>query len=382
MKNILENIDKIVFKTNILKEEIEVVYKKDKKNYYVDKNYFLKIPHIEKDGRICLYGNINIEINESSLIDHEVVIDKYIPFLFSIDRINKLIELVTELKYYIDECSELEIQESAIKKINKRKEINTTEGFIEFLEEITQKNYNGKFGIYINDILQCKIWKNGKLIRLDFNIYEKSCERVLKKDDYKFEGKKILFVGMGSVNSYILKNILLEKPKYIEIFDPKKFKMTNMFRHAFYSESKYKVEAVKEFMKPILDIKLVTHKREFLIEECEIEEYDYIFISVDNVISWFKIMEQIKEMNGGNFILTGISAFGRYGKFVEVKIKEEIELKFFQFLKFAPEMERKRVVTGGCGTSTAIYNELELLMLSKEVLNNKNNEVNKIEFDF
>ncbi len=380
MKIILETDKEINFEVKVLSDIIKVNYNKLKQNYYVDEKYFLTIPHIEKDGKVCLYGNERIYINDEGILNHEIIVGKYIPFLFSLDRKNKLIELVLELKYYMSFYNNLEITETYIKKVNNKKNIETTNDFKDMVNKLSDIRYNGKFGIYVNNILQCKVEKNGKNLKIDFDVFETACVRVNKNKTNKFNGKSILFIGMGSVNSYILKNILIEKPKYIELFDNDKFKLANIFRHAFYIPKEFKVIAVEKFMKQIPEIKVQAHKKNFSLEDCKKDNYDYTIVSVDNIISWTTIIEQLEEIKTEKIILIGISAFGGFGKCIQITNHKNIKKSFLEFMNFSSGEPRRRVVTGGCGTSTAIYNEFDLLYLSREVINNCSEEVLKVDF--
>ncbi len=61
--------------------------------------------------------------------------------------------------------------------------------------------------------------------------------------------RKTCFIGVGSVNSYIIKQCLARDIKEVVLIDKDTFKIDNAFRFAFPYKNKSKIECVQEFTK-------------------------------------------------------------------------------------------------------------------------------------
>lgn len=374
--------NKYLFKYN----ENNICYDSDSKQFFLDKNLYTKIPHVMPDGNLCLYGNRNVQLNEN---DEEILVkntlEVYIPWLFNIPSEIKVIEFINEIEYYLKniykkKVNKLKNTENVFKTIN----ISTP---IELWETIDMLKINKIYEIYPNQYPEYKIYikKNKDNFVLNYDLYNKARLRILGSD-YKDLDEKTCFIGVGSVNSYIIKQFLARNIKEIVLIDKDTFKIDNAFRFAFPYKNKSKIECVQEFIK-ILNKPIKIQSYNIHIDSQSSEQYikncTQIFVSVDDFYSWLEVCVYLKihALETAKITFVGIDVFGGFGKFINTNKANIIE-DTKKFLFFNEGSRRRMMIGNGCGKSLAVYDEEALSKLSKKVINENEiiGEVVKVEF--
>lgn len=363
-----------------------IFYDTREKGFYFEKDLFGKIPHILANGKLCLYGNVDIqlkELNEEIMIENTLGV--YIPWLFNIPPEIKNIEFINEIEYYINKIFNKKVRRfKRVEPIYKTIQVITP---VDLWETIHTLKFNKIYEIYPNKYPEYKIYikrtKNEYIINYD--LYNKSRLRVLGVGKKDIKGK-ICFIGVGSVNSYIIKQCLARNIEELVLIDNDIFKMDNAFRFAFPYKNKSKIDCVKEFSKILnnpavitgYNVKINSDSSKRYISGC-----DTIFVSVDNFYSWIDVFIYLKNNISDEIkiIFAGVDAFGGYGKYI-ITDGKRIEENFKKFLFFNDEEGRRYMVGNGCGKSLAVYDEEDLNKLAKHVILDINEigKVKKVEF--
>jgi tRNA A37 threonylcarbamoyladenosine dehydratase len=354
---------------------INIYYEyKDKKIIYLDKSYFGKIPHVMMDGSLCIVGNQVVqlkELNEEEMLKN--CIEIYIPWLVSLPENLKVLEFLSELQYYCKNLLEYK-KVNPLRKIDltiaKGICINDVNGLWETISSLPK---NKIFRLYTSKYNRASVYilKTQNEIKVNYDRYTKACQRV-SGINYDTIRKKVVFIGVGSVNSYIIKNLLSKELNKIVLIDDGMFTVDNVFRFAFPYKNKYKIDAVKEFCKILnKDILIQGYKIKIKSESSSrfISDCDEIYVSVDNPNAWIDIKIYLEKNCNKNqkIIFVGVDAFGGFGKFVHVNIKNLAE-GFRNFIFYDNGSGRKSMIGNGCGKSIAVYDEENLNKLAKEAI--------------
>lgn len=344
--------------------------------FYVDKAFFGKLPHVMLDGKLCINGNISVEFQEMNKNSIEIILDEIFPWLISLDPELKVAEFLMEIEYYL------------INLVRSKDVIFETD-VKNFHESIYIKNPIDLFEIIYN--LEDNLWYN--LMPINYQQFNISIKRDLSKNvfyvcknekskasqrvlglNYRLFEKKVAFIGFGSVNSYIFKKMISHGCNDFVLIDNDRIEKGNIFRHAFSYEKCLKIEAGRRFAH-FYDKTIKLKKKNCLINEKSVNfifDREIIIVSVDNPLSWVEILRYIQSYASLNsiIVLVGIDAFGNYAKFEFVKSIENRGLfynKMLNFLKYIGKGTRKSMIGNGCGKSLAIYSERTILMLAEEV---------------
>ena len=371
--------DDIIFKI----DDIDFKYNVTEKNFYTDKDWFGKVPHIMRDGKICIFGNIEFHLNE--LVEEnslESIVSKYIPWLFRLPLELKLLEFLFEIEYYVGSYLGYDAKESKLKnKLNQTKiKISTVEQLWETIEEM--ENYS-TYEIYIKSYEDYSIFlrKEKNIIYYERDAYKKARQRITGKKCDNLIGKTA-FIGVGSVNSYIIKYGLANGLNDVVLIDHDKYTVDNAFRFAFPYKGKKKTYAVKEFCKNLDSVNLRLFNLNIradsdadIINDCK-----RIIVSVDNFMSWIQIASFLEKncSDDVEIILAAINNFGENAKFVKTKPRQIINTTY-DFLFKSKITERRELIGNGCGSSIAIYDEELLIKLAKKVIRSLIETINEDE---
>lgn len=368
------------------------------KNYYVDQSFYGIVPHVMFSGGICLHANADMKIIEHEQSGFNEINEEYVKALFELGREQAVLEFLNEIEYYLimtnikKYSDKFNIKRKAIKqsKITNivNYEIETTEDFHRFIESIFKDETEKiSYDIYTSNTKIVEIRKDKLKVNYNYEFYEKNRLRV-SRNLSKFNSKNVLFIGVGSVNSYIIKQMISEKPAKIDLVDPSSFKQSNALRHAFYKKNGKKAISTQKFINNVYSECLVNaYVTNF---ECTLnldyENIDYIFISVDNLNSWFSCYVHLKACNlnpQAKVIFVGIDGYARYGKFLYISFADLNDNKLIQFLTYNSSIHtsRKMMVGAGCGSSTAIYTEYDLNKLAKETLIKDLSNIQEVSFE-
>ena len=374
--------NKFTFKYN----ENSICYDSANKQFFLDKNLFSKIPHVMPNGSLCLYGNRNIQLNEN---DEEILVRNtlkvYIPWLFNMPSEIKVIEFINEIEYYLKKIYKKKVNKfKNIEHIFKTIKISTP---IELWETIDTIKINKVYEIYPNKYPEYKIYirKNKDGFVLNYDLYNKSRLRILGHD-FKAIHEKTCFIGVGSVNSYIIKQCLARDIQEIVLIDKDTFKIDNAFRFAFPYKNKSKIECVQEFIK-ILRKTIKVEGYNINIDSKSSKQYirncTRIFVSVDDFYSWLEVLVYLKinVLETAQITFVGIDVFGGFGKFINTNKNNIIE-DAKKFLFYNEGGSRRMMIGNGCGKSLAVYDEEALNKLAKKVINKGEviGRVEKVEF--
>lgn len=351
----------------------------------VSKKFFGEIPHVLSNGYLCISGNTDIRMSDGDDVIKETI-NTYTPWLFSLSANFRVAEMLAELDYYIE--SLLGYSCSVLKRTSK---FPTDTKLIYIMnpsdlwEEI-EKMELGSWYKFIpanleNHFIYLMRVKNNKFA-IYYDAFSKSRMRVSGNNYNKFsESKNIAFIGVGSVNSYILKKLASEGANKFILVDDDIVKVDNLFRFAFPYPSKKKIDAASFFINKAYPSSHVTKKYFKINKDTKniLADTDIIFVSVDNFKSWLEVIPYVAKNSNieTSIYLTGIDIFGSYGKFLHVKksLKNDSEFinKMVEFLTFIPseKAERKQMIGNGCGKSIAIYDEFSLLKLASAVCKNQ-----------
>ena len=371
--------DDIIFKI----DDINFKYNVTEKNFYTDKDWFGKVPHIMRDGKICIFGNIELHLNE--LVEEnslESIVSKYIPWLFRLPLELKLLEFMFEIEYYVGSYLGYDAKESKVKnKLNQTKiKISTVEQLWETIEEM--ENYS-TYEIYIKSYEDYSIFlrKEKNIIYYERDAYKKARQRITGKKCDNLIGKTA-FIGVGSVNSYIIKYGLANGLNDVVLIDHDKYTVDNAFRFAFPYKGKKKTYAVKEFCKNLdlvnlrlFNLNIRANSDADIINDCK-----RIIVSVDNFMSWIQIASFLEKncSDDVEIILAAINNFGENAKFVKTKPRQIINTTY-DFLFKSKITERRELIGNGCGRSIAIYDEELLIKLAKKVIRSLVETINEDE---
>lgn len=360
--------DDIIFKI----DDINFKYNITEKNFYTDKDWFGKVPHILRDGKVCMFGNIELHFNE--LIEEnslESIVSKYIPWLFRLPLELKLLEFLFEIEYYVGSYLGYEAKEGSIKNnLSQTKiKISTVEQLWETIEEM--ENYS-TYEIYIKSYEDYSIFlrKEKNVMYYERDAYKKARQRITGNKCNNLIGKTA-FIGVGSVNSYIIKYGLANGLNDVVLIDHDKYTIDNAFRFAFPYKGKKKIYAVKEFCRNLdkVNLKLFNLNIRADSDANIINDCKRIILSVDNFMSWIQIASFLEKncSEDVEIILAAINNFGENAKLVKTNSKQIVNTTY-DFLFKSKITERRELIGNGCGRSIAIYDEELLIKLAKTVI--------------
>lgn len=379
------DVNAVIKKDNILFtiDDIDLKYNITEGNFYINKELFGKIPHILKNGKICMFGNVEFHLNE--LIEEnslDSIVCKYIPWLLRLPLELKLLEFLFEIEYYIKNYLGYEIKEETIKNkfIQSIIEIDTVEQLWETIEEMD--NYR-VYEIYIKKYEDYSIFlrKERNIIYYGRDAYKKSRQRITGRKCNNLAGKTA-FIGVGSVNSYIIKYCFANGLNDVVLIDHDKYTVDNAFRFAFPYKGKKKIYAVKEFCKNLdkVNLKLFNLNIRADSDANIINDCKRIIVSVDNFMSWLHIASFLEKNCSENveIILAAINNFGENAKLVKTSPKQIVNTTY-NFLFKSRITERREMLGNGCGRSIAIYDEEILVKLAKKVVKSLVEKINEDE---
>ena len=360
--------DDIIFKI----DDINFKYNITEKNFYTDKDWIGKVPHILRDGKVCMFGNIELHLNE--LIEEnslESIVSKYIPWLFRLPLELKLLEFLFEIEYYVGSYLGYEAKEGSIKNnLSQTKiKISTVEQLWETIEEM--ENYS-TYEIYIKSYEDYSIFlrKEKNVMYYERDAYKKARQRITGNKCNNLIGKTA-FIGVGSVNSYIIKYGLANGLNDVVLIDHDKYTIDNAFRFAFPYKGKKKIYAVKEFCRNLdkVNLKLFNLNIRADSDANIINDCKRIIVSVDNFMSWIQIASFLEKncSEDVEIILAAINNFGENAKLVKTNSKQIVNTTY-DFLFKSKITERRELIGNGCGRSIAIYDEELLVKLAKTVI--------------
>lgn len=353
--------------------KIKVEYRIEKRKFFVDKDYFGKIPHVMKDGSICLYGSIEIclnDLNEESSL--KSIVSTYIPWLFNLPLKLKLLEFIFEIEFYISNYLGYRTAEKTLRKnkIYKKIKIGLVSQLWETIEEMESFCI---YQIYIENYEDYAIFlqKENRTIIYERDTYKKARQRVTGAKCNNITGKTA-FIGVGSVNSYIIKYCLANGLNDLILVDHDKYTKDNAFKFAFPYKGKKKIYAVNEFCKNLENINLKFYNTNInaksnkeIVNDCK-----RVIVSVDNFFSWKDIANYLSNScldSNIEIIFAAINNFGENAKFVKTN-PQKVQKVIDDFLFNSKTKCRREMIGNGCGKSIAIYDEEILIKLAKNVV--------------
>ncbi len=362
----------------------------------VSESYYGKVPHVMSDGALCINRNIEVDFWEKSEIQFAKSIFIYAEWLLNLPNKYCIAEILSELDFYLQSylSKSVAIDESTIQfdKCIKKIICSTDELWFQ-LENIKVSAWHKFSPIDLeNYYVYVKRTDNDKY-KINFDSCSKAKMRVsgLNFNSVKYNAT---FIGVGSVNSYIIKYLFSKGLKDITLIDNDTVRVDNMFRFAFPYIDNKKIDAVEQFAKSTLSDFNIEKIDDIVTKESEFNLYnaEMIFVSVDNMISWFNICNYLVNNISSDTIVcfVGVDIFGGFGKYIKILYKSEekelFKFNFYKFLSFEVDdkvlQERKQMIGNGCGKSIAIYTESHLLALAKSVCAEENfNEVYYVPFE-
>lgn len=346
------------------------------KNIFVDNRYFCLIPHIMENGQICTTGNKSIELQESEIDKFGLVLDEYLPWLISLDPNLKVVEFLGEISYYLGRKYKTEVKMTVERPSSfESLQITNPNNLWESINELKQNVWYRISPIGIEHyVVYLKHTGNKSQFTVFDDQSRKASMRVLGLNFEVFDRSSV-FIGVGSVNSYIIKSLIAHEAKKLVVIDDAKVETGNAFRFAFPFKNVAKVEAVRIFASLVdKDIKVIKKKKKIGIEsENYIQDNDYIFISVDDPFSWIDTCVYASNYAKSNsrMVLSAIDAFGNYAKYSIISMnqsKVKIYERIRDFLFYSDDHPRKEMIGNGCGRSLAIYNEGTLIDFAEQVV--------------
>jgi len=241
------------------------------------------------------------------------------------------------------------------------------------------KNYS-TYEIYIKSYEDYSIFlrKEKNVIYYERDAYKKARQRITGKKCNNLIGKTA-FIGVGSVNSYIIKYGLANGLNDVVLIDHDKYTVDNAFRFAFPYKGKKKIYAVKEFCRNLdkVNLKLFNLNIRADSDANIINECKRIIVSVDNFMSWIQIASFLEKncSEDVEIILAAINNFGENAKLVKTNSKQIVNTTY-DFLFKSKITERRELIGNGCGRSIAIYDEELLVKLAKTVIKSLEEKIN------
>lgn len=366
-------------------ENINIRYNDETKKFYVDKSFFSKAPHVMRDGSVCFFGNANISINESlDRVFIEKAITVYIPWIIYNKEDIKVLEILGELDYYIpvlkgigtdiiQEMTKTDATEVCISNPRELWEVfsGLNDGRIYYIFPINFKDY----GVYVQYL------KVKNKYNIDYQHSKKARQRVIELDSPIYDLKSC-FIGIGSVNSYMIKTCLMYGMTKLTIIDNDKFEVGNAYRFAFPYKNKSKIDCVSKFCSNFPEVNVKKHgvNIEKNTTKDYLEDNEIVYVSVDSFESWFYVFFYLNQFKYKMFqvVLLGIDVFGGYGKYIRFNCDDEFVNNFIDFLCDEKAGKRKNMIPNGCGKSLAIYNESSILKLCSEAF--KSNEIGVVKY--
>lgn len=346
----------------------------------VNSEFFGLIPHIMPDGEICISGNSHIRFKEKDTEVFYRTISIYAPWLFNLPPSLKVAEMLAELEFYIitylgAKCKVTRLKFSPEKFTTK---------IILNPEDLWNKINDLEVGIWYKmypfEHNNHYVFIQKNIVGYDvFHDYQAKAKMRVSGANFNTYNAKSAFIGVGSVNSYVIKALFSRGMNNIILIDDDSVKVDNMYRFAFPYHGKKKVDAVEHFLKVTTSnmnviknkIRISDNSKDMLLDA------EVVYVSVDSFVSWLTVLIYLcKHLKSGTLVyLVGIDAFGGYGKFISIKYEgntfdlAKIFLSFLDY-KSSGDEERLPMIGNGCGKSIAVYSELDLLKLSDAVATN------------
>jgi len=331
-------------------------------------NMFGIVPHIMEDGTICTAGNQSISYSETDKNILEIALFEYLPWLLSMSPQLKLTEIMNEFEYYCRVLFSITIQVMQKKPALYRNRVIFHPQ--DLWEAVLEMEDGFWYRFDVNDTNGEKIFLHKvsgfKVMQVYRDLRSRASERVLGKG-YKNFDRKSCFIGIGSVNSYLIKKLVAHGLSSLVVIDDQKVESGNSFRFAFPYKGMYKVNCVKRFASLVSsDINVVRYRKRINENSRDSLDYlEYVFISVDNPFSWYNSFNYaVLSAPKSSIVLCGIDIYGSFGKFIVIsgnKSTPEKNALFAQFMRYEKAGERKPMVGNGCGNSVAIYSEKNLI---------------------
>lgn len=344
----------------------------------VPSEFFGKIPHVMEDGEVCVFSGIDAYIESYEDFELRETIITYIPYLFGLSPEEKVSEMLLELDFYIPAI----LQRNCLRKKNidivnfTNIEVLNPQNLWESIMLIEDEEWYKVSPVNLeNEYVYIKKNKTKYLIQFDEGFKAK-----LRVSGNKVDllNGKTAFIGLGAVNSYVLKKIFSMGVTDFILIDDDKVEVGNLFRYAFPYNGSYKIDAASRFME-LVDSKVKiekVYKKVVYEEETKTSDYlsnaDRIIVCVDTFFSWVQVKKYVEKYAkfGCEIVFIGIDVYGNYGKFFKIKREGTVLKELFpKFLLDKNEKyERKHMVGEGCGNSLAIYDEENIMTLVNKMI--------------
>lgn len=350
----------------------------------VSSDFFGEIPHVMEDGEICLFSGVDAYIESHEDFELRETIVTYIPYLFGLSPEEKVSEMLLELDFYISTI----LQKNCLRKRNidivnyTNVEVLNPQDLWESLMLIENEKWYRISPVNLeNEYVYVK--KNATQYFIQFDEGFKAKLRVSGNEVNLLNGKTV-FIGLGAVNSYVLKKVFSMGVKDFVLIDDDKVEVGNLFRYAFPYNNSYKIDAASRFMElvdPKVNIVKIYEKVVYK-EETKTKDYlsnaDRIIVCVDTFFSWVQVKNYVEKYAkfGCEIIFIGIDVYGNYGKFFKINREGTILRELFPkfLLNKNEKYERKNMVGEGCGNSLAIYDEKNIMSLVDKMIESEISE--------
>ncbi len=359
----------------------------------VNKSFHGKIPHVMLDGALCVSGNTAMNFWDNEIVLFWKTIDVYTPWLMGLQPNYCVAEMISELEYYVvsklDSKFKYVSDKDVPSQFTNKCILNPSDLWTQ-LSMLDENIWYKIFPFELENHYAYVTLING-IYYINFDQYAKAKMRVSGMN-FSSYNQKTAFIGVGSVNSYIIKTLASKGLTEYILIDFDTVKIDNMFRFAFPFKDISKIDSAHLFLKWVChEETLVVEKHNVKIDkesENYVKDVLSIYVSVDNYLSWFRIGDYLdKYVAEGTIInFVGVDTFGRFGKHLsfsfDKSIKENVFINLIKFLDFDPNIgeERKQMIGNGCGKSIAIYGEIELLKLADSVFNSDEGKVHYVTF--
>jgi len=370
----------------------QVFYNFCTKKVYLKPEYFGKIPHVMPDGSICISANQEISFEEGDeSTKFKNTVEVYIPYLLSLTPALKLSEMIGEVDFYIRHLLKFKSVTKHINYMNNiKKEIVYTPN--DLWDAIYYQQVESYIEIQPDGLEQYSIIiyrKTDNKFCIDMKEYLKTCQRVVG-NHFAIKDIRVGFIGVGSVNSYIIKELVSQGVNKFSFADNDIVEQGNMMRFAFPIIGDYKVDAARKFVNSVTKpYGKIQSLREMITKDSKnyFDNCVEIYISVDNYQSWLDILLYLGKYSifeNRVIHLVGIDAFANYSKYISINT---IDPKSFYsyYISFLThkvrEVKRKEMVLNGCGKSLAIYNETQLINLASKATKQSELNTNEV-YDF
>ncbi len=364
----------------------------------VNKDFFGLIPHVMPSGRLCVSGNNEISVIDDEKITLKKTIEIYAPWLFSLDLNYCVAEILSEIDFYV---RLLFNSAKCIESTDTSMPLKYTECYVISPTDLWEKIGLMEPGIWYkftpveleNSYVYLSRNKKNNF-EVKFDRFSKSRMRV-SGNEYDKKFPKTAFIGVGSVNSYVIKKLSSQGMRNMVLIDDDIVTVDNLFRFAFPFLSLSKIGAVEKFVSCTFQdycIEKINTRIGRDSENC-LYNAENIYVSVDNFMSWLEIIIYFykKIDRKVTIFLSGVDVFGGFGKIIKIpfdpsKLQSQSDLidSALKFLEYKPVngIERRQMIGNGCGKSIAVYSELDLMRFAEIISNTtKENEVVYVPFE-